>query len=252
MAKHGSDQNWREHVMNNVLPRMESTGPAATGLEPGPVIEAAAPMPIGAAVHTAPSFDPIDRLPEDRKDLLRKIRQHSDDGHAIIPPGEDVRELSMRKIDAANELKRLVSHPQDWGKNLPPDHPSVVQAQRTLDKATDEFERLKQLQEVRTAAWQAAARAKTNCEDLLRFGVPGNCTLEAVEIEPPKLLKGESLMDGILRLQRRGREVNARSAPSRAVASRRLTASSACAKWSSNWHSAEPLMSRCSWSMIAT
>ena len=33
--------------------------------------------------------------------------------------------------------------------------------------------------------------------------------LELVEIEPPKLLKNESLMDGILRLQRRGRELNA-------------------------------------------
>jgi hypothetical protein len=40
--------------------------------------------------------------------------------------------------------------------------------------------------ETRAAAQQAALRVKVGCEDWLRHGVPGNCTLEAVEIEPPK------------------------------------------------------------------
>jgi hypothetical protein len=69
---------------------------------------------------------------------------------------------------------------------------------------------VQELQAERAAAQQAALRVQSACEDFLRHGVPGNCcTLEAVEVEPPKLLKGESLMDGILRLQRRGREINA-------------------------------------------
>jgi hypothetical protein len=37
----------------------------------------------------------------------------------------------------------------------------------------------------------------------------GSTSRAVVEIEPPKLAKGESLMDGILRLQRRGRELRA-------------------------------------------
>jgi hypothetical protein len=92
---------------------------------------------------------------------------------------------------------------------LPPDHPLVIEAQKHLDKMTADFERLKQLQEVRTAAWQAASQAKTNCEDWLRHAVPGNCTLEAVEIEEPKLNRGESLIDGIERHRRRVRELKA-------------------------------------------
>ncbi len=36
MAKHGADEGWRQHVINNVLPRMEATSPAGTaGFEPG-------------------------------------------------------------------------------------------------------------------------------------------------------------------------------------------------------------------------
>ena len=53
-------------------------------------------------------------------------------------------------------------------------------------------------------AQQAALRVKAGCEDYLRHGVPGNCRLEAVKTEPPKLLKGETDLDGIERLRREG------------------------------------------------
>jgi hypothetical protein len=48
--------------------------------------------------------------------------------------------------------------------------------------------------------------------------VPGNCQIAEIEIEPPKLLKGETTLDAIERLRRRGRELKAdlhriRSAP---------------------------------------
>jgi hypothetical protein len=46
-------------------------------------------------------------------------------------------------------------------------------------------------------------------ENWLRHGVPGNCKLESVEVEPVKLLKGEITADAVERLRRRGRELKA-------------------------------------------
>jgi hypothetical protein len=71
---------------------------------------------------------------------------------------------------------------------------------------------------VRSAAWEVTSRVLGAVENWLRSGRPGGTTLEAVEIEPPKLLKGESLLDAISRLRHRGRELQAdlhriRSAP---------------------------------------
>ncbi|WP_354209566.1 MULTISPECIES: hypothetical protein [unclassified Bradyrhizobium] len=151
----------------------------------------------------------IERLPPVVAERLRALRQRCDDLHAIIPPGEDVRQEGMRKIDAANALTRLTAHPQDDGRGLPESDPLVAAAKKHLDKMTAGFERMKQLQEVRAAAWQSASQAKAACETWLRSGVPGNCKLEAVEVEPPKLLKGETVIDAIERLRRRGRELKA-------------------------------------------
>jgi hypothetical protein len=52
----------------------------------------------------------------------------------------------------------------------------------------------------------------------LKNGVPPGVVLEDIEVEPPKLLKGESVLDAIERIRRRGRELKAdlhriRSAP---------------------------------------
>jgi hypothetical protein len=47
------------------------------------------------------------------------------------------------------------------------------------------------------------------CEVYLRDGKPGNTTLEAVEVEPPKLNKGETVVDAIERHRRRVRELRA-------------------------------------------
>ena len=129
--------------------------------------------------------------------------------HTAIPEFETVREASMAKIDAANSLKRLIDHPQDFGRGLPETDPLAVTAQKHLDKMTADLERLKQLQEVRTAAWQSVSQAKAACETWLRSGVPGNCKLEAIEVEPPKLNKGETVIDAIERHRRRGRELKA-------------------------------------------
>jgi len=85
-----------------------------------------------------------------------------------------------------------------------------MEAQRTLDKATADFNRLTELQQARTAAWQSSSRALANVENWLRQGVPDNCTLDAVEVEVPKLAKGENgLLDQIENRRRRVRELKA-------------------------------------------
>jgi hypothetical protein len=202
MAK--QPDSWHQHVINNMLPRMEAN---ITTFEPGP----ANPQPFSAGMHLQPRFDVIEILPEERKEFLQKLRQRSADAHLLIPPGEDVRQASMRKIGAANALKRLTDHPQDGGFGLKDDGSDrrVIEAQRTLEKDTRDFERVKQLQQERTAAWHLASGALPASEDYLRHGVPGNCKLEAVEVVEPKLAKGEGILDGIERLRRRGRELRA-------------------------------------------
>ncbi|WP_354134414.1 hypothetical protein [Bradyrhizobium sp. S3.9.1] len=160
----------------------------------------------------------IELLPLAAADKLRALRQRSADAHAVIPEFADIQEASVAKIEAANALKRLTAHPQDFGFDLKPDDPRVIAAQRTLNKATDDFERIKQRSEVRTAAWQAASGALANVETWLKGARPGGTALEECEWPEPKLLKGETVLDAIERLRRRGRELKAdlhriRSAP---------------------------------------
>jgi hypothetical protein len=62
---------------------------------------------------------------------------------------------------------------------------------------------------VRSAAFQTASGALAAVESWLRDGVPGNCTLETVETEPPKLNKGEAIIDAIERHRRAFRELKA-------------------------------------------
>ncbi|MET4030125.1 MULTISPECIES: hypothetical protein [unclassified Bradyrhizobium] len=191
--------DWREQVINMAQQ-------AVAGFTPAP----ASPQPFSAGISLTPTFDVIELLPEAAADKLRALRQRSDDLHAIIPPGEDVRQASMAKIDAANALRRLTDHPQDFGFGLKPDDRRVIEAQRTLEKATADFERLKQLQETRAAAWQSASQAKAACEGYLRHGVPGYCQIDAaVDVGPPNLNKGETILDAVERHRRRCRELKA-------------------------------------------
>ena len=64
---------------------------------------------------------------------------------------------------------------------------------KNLAKLSDDLRRLNERSEARTAAWHAASRALAATEEWLRTGKPGNCTLEAVETELPKLNKGDKI-----------------------------------------------------------
>jgi hypothetical protein len=206
MAKQ-ADKDWRRQVVEQMLPTMEATTEQATGFTPAP----ANPQPFSVGMHLQPPFDPIEQLAHipAAAEKMRLLGQRSDDQHAVIPEFETVRAASMRKIEAANALKRLTDHPQDGGFGLKDDDRRVLEAQRTLDKDTREFELIKQRSEDRTAAWRTTAAPVATCADFLRHGVPGNCKLEAVEVQPPKLNKGETVTDAIEHLRRRGRELKA-------------------------------------------
>jgi hypothetical protein len=208
MAKQ-PDRDWREQVIRS-LPTMEANpGPGATGLQPGPVDMAPAPTPMSLGPALKP-FDVIELLPPAAQDRLRMLRQRAADAHALIPEFETIREASMARIEAENALKRLTSHPQDGGFNLPATDSRVVAAEKHLEKMTADFRRLQELQEVRSAAWRAASGALAAVEDWLRHGKPANCVLEAIETEPPKLAKNEpGLLDAIENRRRRVRELRA-------------------------------------------
>jgi hypothetical protein len=137
------------------------------------------------------------------------LRQRAADAHRLIPEFETIREASIAKIEAANALKRLTDHPQDGGFSLKQEDRRVVSAEKHLEKMAADFKRLTELQEVRSAAWQTTSAALANVETWLRHGLPGNCTLEPTDTEPPKLAKGETVTDAIERLRRRGRELRA-------------------------------------------
>jgi hypothetical protein len=104
------------------------------------------------------------------------------------------------------------------GFNLKPDDRQVIAAQRTLDRATEDFGRIKQRSEDRTAAWQSASAALSNAEPYLKHGLPSGVQLRDHDGPEPKLLKGKTFIDAVERLRRRVRELRAdqhriRSAP---------------------------------------
>ena len=179
----------------------------AAGLTPGPI--GGQPSLSFSGAPTGPSFDVLDMLPKGTpQDRLRQLRQRSLDLHAVVPPFEDIRQASLARTEAENALSRLTNHPHQFGLGLAQDHLSVRQAQRTLEKAEDEFKRIKDRSEARTQVWRASGAALAACEAWLKDR-PGGTALEAVEIEAPKLSKGEDVLAGIERLRRRGRELRA-------------------------------------------
>jgi hypothetical protein len=180
----------------------------ATALTPAP---AGGQQPLALAfVPNAPSFDVLELLPSGQPaERLRALRLRAKESHAIIPPHEDIREASAARTNATSSLKRLLAPAGEGGFRLKPDDPRVVAAQRTLEKATDEFHRLLTRQTERSAVFQLCSQGLAQVEAWLRDGRPSGTVLEAVEVEPPKLLKNEDVLSGIERLRRRCRELKA-------------------------------------------
>ena len=183
-------------------------GEPITALTPGPTQTIVAPLTLPAAVQLQPSFDVIELLPVGTpQERLRLLRQHSRDLHAITVPHADVQAASAARTNAENTLKRLLTPAGEGGFKLNPDDQRVIVATKAVEKATAEFQRLQARQAERSAAWQTSSQALANVEAWLRDGRPGGTVLEAVEIEPPKLLKNEDILSAVERLRRRTREL---------------------------------------------
>jgi hypothetical protein len=134
----------------------------------------------------------IELLPERAQNRLRKLRLRKADAHRLIPEFETIREVSMARVEAEQALKRLVSHQQDFGRNLREDDPLVIEAQRHLDKMAVDFTRLQELQAVRSAAFQSSSAALAAAESWLRHGRPHGTVLQDYEGEATGTTPGYS------------------------------------------------------------
>jgi hypothetical protein len=199
---------WQEWAAGNPS-KMQAN--SATAFTPAPMVAVPAPTQFSGPLSLQPQFDPLEILPEGAAAKLRALRQRSADQHLLIPPFEQVRQASMDKITAQNELTRLVSAAADGGFNLPPTDARVVVAEKQREKMTADFTRLQELRETRTAQWLAASAVLANAETWLKSGRPGGTTLEDAKKEvEPKLAKNESgLLDAIENRRRRVRELKA-------------------------------------------
>ena len=214
MAKRGPDQSWREHVLNS-LPRME----ARPGLTPAPLeTNFAAQTPFdGTPQINVHDFDPVDILPAAAQEKVFLLRRRNDETHRLIPDFSQLQDLNIESEKGRQKLKRLTDPAASGGFGLGDADNRVITATKAVAKATAEARRVAELREIRSAQWQAASRTLRNVEDFLRH-LPGGTRLEAVEVEPPKLLKSENITDAIERIGRRGRQLSAdlhsvRSAP---------------------------------------
>ena len=178
------------------------------------------PQPFSAGIHLQPAFDVIEVLPVGGvgADRLRTLRQIVADKHAVCVPFADRQEANTARATAERQLQRLLAHRSEGGFHLDPADSRVEFAQEQLDKLTADAQRLKELDEVRTAAWRTASAVLVTVETWLRNGRPPGTVLQDYDGPEPNLAKGESIIDAIPRHRRRGRELKAdlhriRSAP---------------------------------------
>jgi hypothetical protein len=173
--------------------------------EAGPVNQ---PATFGMSLR--PAFDLIEVLPPGAAERLRALRQRFSDTNALTVPFATIQEASTAKITAEQRLQRLLAPRSEGGFQLRnKDDARLVEQQRLVDKLTDDLRRLNERNEARTAIWTAASHVMSACEGWLRGGVPPGCVLQDHDGEQPKLIKGESVLDAIERLRRRGRELKA-------------------------------------------
>jgi hypothetical protein len=188
------------------------------GLTPAPVTEVHADATFDGPMVNVAGFDPLDPLPSEAQDRGRKLRLRAADARKVVPPFDEIQDLNIERIKVEREVRRQLASPHDGGFNLSPSDHRVQASQKRLDKLSAEVKRLSELREIRLAAWQTTARTLDNVEAFLKSGKPGGTVLELFEGPEPKLAKGETILDGIERLRRRGRELLAdlhriRSAP---------------------------------------
>lgn len=138
---------------------------------------------------------------------LLAVRERADTLHRAVVPHSERSEANTAKIAAANRQRQLEAPPPE-GYNLHPEDRRLLAQREPVEQLTVEWQRLEAQNERAVAAWQPAARVRSVCEEFLRDRPP-NTAVEDAPTEPPKLAKGESLLDAIERIRHRGRELPA-------------------------------------------
>jgi hypothetical protein len=174
------DKDWRQHVIDNVLPRMEADIGAATSFQSA----------------TAGDFGPItfrgDRTPDDPAELLdgrpseklTALNQRALDLHGAIPTHEQTQEVRLEATGYKNRISELVKHRGDGGPGLAEDAPQVVAVRKKLERAEKELARRVELKETRTVRWNAAGRLHQSVGDWVLRGVPSGVMLDTFEDAP--------------------------------------------------------------------
>ena len=181
--------------------------PRQTGFTPAATQTVVADTVFSGPMLNVPDFDPVDILPARAADRLRKLRQRAEDLHKIVPQFEQVDQINIERIKTERELKRLTDAASDGGFNLPATDARVIAATARQNKLTAEAARLTQLKQTRSATWQTTAQVLRAVEEWLR-GKPSG-TVEDFDGPAPPLNRGETVLDGVERLRRRGRELQA-------------------------------------------
>jgi hypothetical protein len=164
-------------------------------------------------IYTGSGFDVAETLPPRAREHLRRLRQISRDAHRVLPQFPDIQDLSTQKQLAEARLRQF-----DDGFNLRKEDQRVIDQDALVAKLTEELQRLQTLDATRSEVWRIASQLTASVESFLRSGRPPGTVLEDHDGDVPKLIKNETIIDGIERLRRRGRELRAdlsrvRSAP---------------------------------------
>ena len=141
---------------------------------------------------------------------LKTLRERSSERRDAMIPHIEVQEAIAERTRAQQHLRTIASTSTGWRastcrQRMPRSSKLRGRSRRTTENARRLTERSERL----AAAWRAAAQPLSNTENLLRHGMPSGVLLQDHETEMPKLLKSETVVDGIERLRRRCRELKA-------------------------------------------
>jgi hypothetical protein len=164
--------------------------------------------------------DAADLLPEVSKALLHDLRQRETDAWSLLSDHETRNELITESGRLTNRIKHLkASRGGDGGFALDDESPQVISTKKQLTKVSCELQRLKSLDETRSARANSAARLRVHVESWVQGeGRPTGTTIVPFEGPLPELKKNENFATAIEARRRRRRELVAdlnrtRSAP---------------------------------------
>ncbi|MGJ5049947.1 hypothetical protein ACQR09_23010 [Bradyrhizobium oligotrophicum] len=174
----------------------ESTVQAEAGIVSGPL----------PGISIANLGDVVDELPPEAAARLRDLRQRRDDVSVLMRSAfEQWQDLHLEAQRHRNRIRELSGPRGAGGYDLDETDVRVADEQRRLDAKVGELARRAELREVRSARWNDMATLVTCCEGWIRQHGPTG-------LHPPiqpELKKGETALDAIERLRRRGRELRA-------------------------------------------